>query len=262
MKKKKIFLLGISIIGACLLLFSLFFYNNSLKNRVAYSIVKVAILDSGINETEKVYKKFNAIIGTEETKDTFNHGTKVYNVILNTAPKNQEVQYYDIQVLDEKGSGTAENICTGIDKAIEYDVDIISMSLGFNDDNKILNDCVNRALEKNILIAAASGDTLSDETDYPAKYENVLSIAAIDSKNDLFSFSSTGKIDFVAPGVDVETLDNSGKRVSENGSSIAAASFVGVLMSYFEDGKYMGNKLNYSINEKNGIKYKELLYNE
>lgn len=121
---------------------------------------------------------------------------------------------------------------------------------------------MNRALEKNILIAAASGDTLSDETDYPAKYENVLSIAAIDSKNDLFSFSSTGKIDFVAPGVDVETLDNSGKRVSENGSSIAAASFVGVLMSYFEDGKYMGNKLNYSINEKNGIKYKELLYNE
>lgn len=261
MIKKKKFLLSISIICACLLLLSIFVYNNSLKHRMAYSNVKVAILDSGINETEKIYKKFNTITGTEETKDTFNHGTKVYNVILDTAPKNQEVQYFDIQVLDEKGSGTVENICTGIDKAIEYDVDIISMSLGFNADNKILNDCVNRALEKNILVVAASGDTLSDETDYPAKYENVLSIAAIDSENNLFSFSSTGKIDFVAPGVDIETLDNSGKKVSENGSSIAAASFVGVLMSYFVDGKYMEKKLNYSINGKNGINYKELLYN-
>lgn len=262
MKKKKAFLLILAILSACLLLLTVLVYTNSFKNDVEYSNVKVAILDSGINGNKFIHKKFNTFNNTEETNDVFNHGTKVYNVMLDAAPRNQDVQYYDIQVLDEKGSGTVENICAGIEKAIEYDVNIISMSLGFNNDSETLHQCVNNALEKNIILVAASGDTLSDETDYPAKYDEVLSIAAIDDEKELFSFSSTGKIDFVAPGVEVKTLDNDGEKVKENGSSMAAASFVGVLMSYFVDGQYMEEKINYSIYGKNGINYNELLYNE
>src|SRR3954447_3340346 len=211
MKNKKIIVLIVSFFGVSLL--SIFIYSFFVKDSIEYSSVKVAILDSGINENDLIYKKYNTFTDTEETKDLFNHGTKVFNIIRNVAPKNQEMQYYDIQVLNDQGLGSVENVCKGIDKAIEFNVDIISMSLGFNDDNELLYNCVNKAIDKNITVVAASGDTLSTDTDYPAKYEKVLSIAAVDKDNDLFSFSSTGKIDFVAPGVDIETLDNEGKKV-------------------------------------------------
>ena len=59
-----------------------------------------------------------------------------------------------------------------------------------------------------------------------------LSIAAIDKDNSLYSFSSSGKIDFVSEGDDVQTINSLGEAVKESGSSMATANFVGILMSY------------------------------
>lgn len=51
--------------------------------------IKVAILDSGINENKLIYKKYNTCTNTEKMEDKFNHGTKVFNVIHKSAPKKQ-----------------------------------------------------------------------------------------------------------------------------------------------------------------------------
>ncbi|MBO1000842.1 S8 family serine peptidase [Bacillus sp. SD075] len=259
-QKKTFLIVSASFLG--LFLLSILFYDFLVKDSIVYSNVKIAILDSGITEDELIHKKYNTFTNTEETNDLFNHGTKIYNIIRNVAPENQKVQYYDIQVLNNKGLGSIENVCNGIDKAIEFNVDIISMSLGFNNDSEILHNCVNRAVDENIIVVAASGDTLSTDTDYPAKYEEILSIAAADSDNNLFSFSSTGKIDFIAPGVDIKTLDNKGNEVKESGSSIAAAYFVGELMSHFTEGELKKNDLKFEIIENNGRNFKRLIYNE
>lgn len=256
MKKKMIIFL------VCVSLLFIFIFNFFSKTKIEYSDVKVAILDSGINEKELIHKRYNTFTNNEETEDQFNHGTKVFNVIRDAAPKDQQATYYDIQVLNEQGLGTVENVCEGIEKAIEFEVDIISMSLGFNEHNDQLYNCVKKAIDKNIIVAAASGDTLSTKTDYPAKYEEVLSIAAVDNDNSLFSFSSTGKIDFVASGVDVQTMNNKYEKVKESGSSIATANFVGVLMSYFTEDNSGKNELIYkSFTINDGI-FRKLLYNE
>ena len=261
MKNKKVIVWIVSIFGVALL--SVFIsYSFLAKNSIEYSSIKVAILDSGINKDDFIYKKYNTFTDTDETKDVFNHGTKIFNIIRNVAPKNQEVQYYDIQVLNDKGLGSVENVCKGIDKAMEFQVDIISMSLGFNDDHEVLYDCVNKAVDKNIMVVAASGDTLSNDTDYPAKYDEILSIAAVDKDHELFSFSSTGKIDFIAPGVEIETLDNEGKKVKESGSSIATAYFVGELMSYFTEDGFRKDSVKFANIQKNSRILKLLIYNE
>ncbi|QPA60230.1 S8 family serine peptidase [Lysinibacillus sphaericus] len=73
---------------------------------------------------------------------------------------------------------------------------------------------------------------MSDISDYPAEYKNVISVAAIDKNKELFGFSSTGKIDFFAPGVDVIAKNNKGNYIRTEGSSIASANFTGVLSIY------------------------------
>lgn len=229
MKNKILLKSVIFLFMSSVLIFILFFK----KDEIKYSDVKVAILDSGINVNNSIYQNYNTFTDSNETNDLFNHGTKIYNTIKKVAPKNQNVKYYDIQVLDKNGLGTVESVCKGIEKSIEYKVDIISMSLGFNKNSKKLHECIKKAAEKNIIIVAASGDTLSSNTDFPANYQEVISVAAIDKSNNLFSFSSTGKIDFVSQGVDFSTKDNEGKTTKESGSSIAAAHFTGLLLSQF-----------------------------
>lgn len=256
-KKTIIILISVSIFSLSIFLYFL------PEKQLKYSNVKIAILDSGINEEKFIYKRYNTFTKNEKTEDKFNHGTKIFNIIHNIAPKNQNAMYYDIQVLNEKGLGTVGNICEGIEKAIEFDVDIITMSLGFNKNYKQLHSCVKKATNKNIIIVAASGDTLSTDTDYPAQYKEVLSVAAIDENDNLFSFSSTGKIDFIAHGVNIQTRDNENKKIKESGSSIATANFVGILMSYFTEDEYFNkNELNYSLIEISDENYKKLNYNK
>ena len=258
--QRKPIIFSLSIL--CILLISILVYNFFFKDQIEYSDVKVAILDSGINDKELIYKQYNTFTDGTETEDKFDHGTKVFNIIHNSAPKNQKVKYYDIQVLNEQGLGTIENVCEGIEKSIDFDVDIISMSLGFNEHSEELYNCVKKAIDKNIIVVAASGIYLSTDTDYPAKYEEVLSIAAIDKDNSLYSFSSSGKIDFVSEGVDVQTINSLGEAVKESGSSMATANFVGILMSYFTVDGFSKDNSNYKIYTENDKTIKKVLYNE
>ncbi|WP_052059800.1 S8 family peptidase [Lysinibacillus fusiformis] len=199
--------------------------------------IKIAILDSGINKRHfaknLITKSYNVITNENKTNDEFDHGTKIASIIIDEKIGiNTNVEIFDIQVINNKGQTTTNNVCDGISKAIEYEADVINMSLGFNSNNKQLKDCIDKAHKKNIILVASSGDTMSDTSDYPAEYKNVISVAAIDKNKELFGFSSTGKIDFFAPGVDVIAKDNKGNYIKTEGSSIASANFTGVLSIY------------------------------
>ncbi|MBK3497205.1 S8 family serine peptidase [Viridibacillus sp. YIM B01967] len=198
---------------------------------------KIAILDSGINKqymtTNAITKSYNVITNQNKTNDEFDHGTKVASIIIDDKIGiNTNVEIFDIQVINEKGQTTVKNVCEGISKAIEYKAEIINMSLGFNSNSKQLHNCINKALKKNIILVASSGDTMSDQSDYPAEYKDVISVSAIDEKKELFAFSSTGKIDFLAPGVNITTKNTKGDYITNEGSSLASANFTGVLSIY------------------------------
>lgn len=244
--------LSVFILGSC----------SPPDSQQTYSPVRVAILDSGINDPGNIEKSYNTFTKSSDTNDEFNHGTKIFNVIKKYSPKNQKSTFYDIQVLNKNGQGTANNICLGIKKAIDFKADIISMSLGFNNDNSTLKKCVANATSKGIIVIAASGDTLSKKTDYPAKYSNVISVAAVDKKDQLFSFSSTGKIDFVANGVNISTVDSNGEETLESGSSIAVASFLADFLSNYKSNinieKIKKEKINIKGRYLEKVRYNEI----
>ncbi|MEK5040171.1 S8 family serine peptidase [Sporosarcina sp. FSL K6-3457] len=208
--------------------------SKAIKNSSDERIIKIAILDSGINDNHSALKglvksSYNAINDSLETQDFFGHGTAIAGIIA--AKPNKEnvtgilsnVQLFDVQVLDEKGRGKIESVIKGIQWSIEQDVDIINMSFGFQNDSDLLKAAIKEALNQGIVIVAAAGNTFGLYTDYPAKYEGVLSISAIDVQLQHYSLAATGKIDFVAPGVDIPILGEINNEHIVSGTSFATA---------------------------------------
>lgn len=203
-------------------------------------IVKIAILDSGIDKTHEtlknqVKKSYNAISNQHNTRDSFGHGTAIAGIIA--AKRNDEnvtgvfpaSHLYDVKVLDKNGSGKIEDVVKGIRWSIEQKVDIINLSFGFQKDSKDLKQAIDDALSNGIIIVAAAGNTFGLYTDYPAKYPGVISVSAVNEKLNHYSLAAAGKIDIVAPGVEIPIIGMIRGEKQVSGTSFAAAYATGVI---------------------------------
>ena len=153
--------------------------------------IKIAILDSGINKKHNefkglTFKEYNAIEPGKEIVDDFGHGTAIAGIIaargIKTTGVIHNVILYDVKVLNEKGGGKINDVIEGIEWCIKKNVDIINISFGFSSEKEGLKEAIDKAINHNIIITAASGNTLGLTVDYPAKYHNVLSISSFDEK--------------------------------------------------------------------------------
>ncbi|WP_339195068.1 S8 family serine peptidase [Aeribacillus sp. FSL W8-0870] len=218
--------------------------------------VSIAILDSGINQTHielqgKIIDSFNTV-ESENHEDFLNHGTAVAAII---AGENKEkgicgifptALIYDVRILDKNGNGNVDNLVEGLEWAIEQDVDIINISVGTSESNPKLEKAVNEANKKGIIIIASSGNKYGLSADYPAKYDSVISVGSIgeDLKKSVFGVS--GKVDFVAPGEDIKSIDNNGEYVLYSGTSFSTAFVTGVVANLLSQNSYPDNKTKFT----------------
>ncbi|MEK3993126.1 S8 family peptidase [Robertmurraya sp. FSL R5-0851] len=191
------------------------------------SIIKVAILDSGINNdlqtnSFNVVKEFNTFDSSSNVNDDFGHGTAIASILIDV-PQNEKIQVYDIKVLNEKGTGDVKNLIAGIEWAMEETVDVINVSLGLHKDNQMLEDVIKKALQKDIIVVASSGNNHGLFIDYPARYKGVISVSSLKNNNEKVFSSESGKIDLVDYGMDIEAINNNGKTENFSGTSFATA---------------------------------------
>ncbi|NOL32727.1 S8 family peptidase [Bacillus altitudinis] len=200
--------------------------------------VKIAILDSGINKSHKEFKditfyEYNATKPKKSIEDEYGHGTAIAGIIAATGKEikgiSQNAIIYDVKVLNKNGKGKVEDVVNGIKWCIEQKVDIINISFGFGKDYDELRNVIKSALDNNITITAASGNTLGLTVEYPAKYEGVLSISSLNEKLKIDPISAKGKIDFSAPGVNIKTTDIHGGYTKVKGTSFATAFATGAI---------------------------------
>ena len=65
--------------------------------------------------------------------------------------------------------------------------------------------------ENNVLVVAAAGNSANTAYSYPASYDSVMSVAAIDDKSEVAFFSQENdQVDISAPGVDVLSTKTGG----------------------------------------------------
>lgn len=111
------------------------------------------------------------------------------------------------------GGGTSYDVLQGVRYAAglpndsgtrpNRPADIINLSLGGNTRSTIEQDVFNTVSASGIIVVAAAGNAASSEKNYPAAYEGVISVSAVDYSSTLAHYSNFGpSIDIAAPGGD------------------------------------------------------------
>jgi len=184
----------------------------------------VVVIDTGVDYTHPELRAiyaggYNFIAKTDDPLDDGSHGTHVAGTIaaanndagvVGVAP---DVRLWALKVLNSSGSGSNSNIIKAFDWIIAKKKErggnwIANLSLGASDPSNAEREAVNRAIAAGILIVAASGNestsTVAAPVGYPAAYDGVIAVGAIDDAESLATFSNQGpELDVVAPGVDV-----------------------------------------------------------
>lgn len=204
--------------------------------------IKVAVLDTGIDATHpdlapnfKKGRNFTTS-NPDDYLDRQGHGTHCAGIIagcdnmvgiVGVAPL---AELYVAKVLGDQGNGGISAIVKGIDWAIEEKVDVISMSLGCSKDpGPALHDAIKRARAAGIVIVAASGNE-NTHVGWPAVYEEVISVGAVDQTFGRADFSNFGQeLDVTAPGVDILSTYPTNQYAKLSGTSMATPIVAGVV---------------------------------
>lgn len=200
--------------------------------------VKVAILDTGVKNNHEdlvIAGEANATgnsvtTGSGTASDADGHGTHVAGIIGATKNNGKggvgiapDATLYAVNVLSGgTNAGTDWAIIQGIKQAITWNVDIINMSLGGIGYNQLCQDAVTEAYNKGIAIFVSAGNEGVSRINYPAHYDHIICVAAVDPNNTRADFSTYGSwVDLSAPGVGIWSSYNDGKYYSMDGTSQA-----------------------------------------
>jgi minor extracellular protease Epr len=205
--------------------------------------IKIAVLDTGISTHEdlEIAGGVSMTSYTNVYKDDNGHGTHVAGIIgaknngygsVGVAP---DANLYAVKVLDKSGAGYLSDILAGIDWAITNKMDIINLSLGVTGDSRALRKAIENAEKNGILVVASAGnsgreDGSGDSIEYPARYDSVIGVGAIDQEHLRASFSATGStMDVTAPGVKILSTYLNNQYAIMSGTSMSTPYVAGIL---------------------------------
>ncbi|WP_078381234.1 S8 family peptidase [Sutcliffiella halmapala] len=205
--------------------------------------VKVAVLDTGIDSSHedlRVAGGASFVSGEADAlTDGNGHGTHVAGTIaalnnnVGVLGVSYDVELYAVKVLSSSGSGTLSGIAQGIEWAIDNEMDVINMSLGGSTGSSTLKQASDNAYNSGIVVVAAAGNSgsffgLINTIGYPARYDSVIAVGAVDANNNRASFSSVGnELELMAPGVNINSTLPGNQYGSLNGTSMASPHVAG-----------------------------------
>lgn len=223
--------------------------------------ITVAVLDTGIktdhpdlknNIVDCVDAQYSSL--RKRCNDNNGHGTHVAGTvaangkILGVAP---QAKIAAIQVCSNSGYCYSDDVARGIKYAADKGYRVINVSLGGSSMASVEKDAIDYATNKGSLIVAAAGNSGPNigTINYPAAYYKVVAVGAIDSNNNVASFSSRGinpgntpyfveekEVEFAAPGVSVESTAKNGCYAIYSGTSMATPHVAGLAAKVWQGG--------------------------
>ncbi|MCJ2540689.1 MAG: S8 family serine peptidase [Candidatus Thermoplasmatota archaeon] len=251
--------------------------------------VRVGIVDTGVDmdnaamDGVKVVAWLDLVSGRKDPYDDLGHGTAMASIIAGRSPLRggvTDAELIVVKVLDEDNPFSDEVIADGIDFCLDPDgdgdygdgADIISLSLGGEyEDIEILigsktQAAIAQAVANGVVVVAAAGnDGSAEDVMLPSRLPDVISVGAVDKREQMAPFSSRGndsverpdpdqKPEIVAPGVDIITAHVDGQYARGSGTSHATAIVSAVLAAaltnapeLLHDGARGGNETSIKI---------------
>ncbi|OJH35889.1 S8 family serine peptidase [Cystobacter ferrugineus] len=148
------------------------------------------------------------------------------------------------RVLDTDGSGRVSDVISAVEWCVEKKANIISLSLGSPDRSDAEQAAFDTAQAAGVLSFAASGNggetATAESRMYPAAYDSVLAVGAVDDEAKHPDFSQIGPhLDFVAPGVNIYSSYPRGKAPYAN-LSIGGTFYASSSLDYVPFEEYEG----------------------
>ena len=184
---------------------------------------------SGLNEAVLVFVNpatvamlEQTVIGRISATPYFGHGTLVSGLIHAIAPT---ATILPLKAFGPSGIATSFPIAKAIVYAADHGVAVINMSFNLASYSALVDQAVQYAANRNIVLVAALGNTNSKvDQGYPASYSKVIGVAATDLNNLKASFSNYGGAAAIAaPGDALISSYPGSLYASWSGTSAAAA---------------------------------------
>ena len=197
--------------------------------------VTIALLDTGVGVHPLLKDAHLAhvdLLGLDDPAGA--HGTAVASLLAGrstaTAGIAPSARIVDIRVLSAEGLGDTYTLAQGIIAAANAGADIINICVGTQGDSFVVEEAIRYALAGGAAVVAAAGNQAVAQVTYPARYEGVTAVAAVDANGQHVFFSNRGpEVDLAAPGVQVNAAWTNGTVAGFSGTSAAVPFVSGAL---------------------------------
>jgi hypothetical protein len=198
--------------------------------------VKVAILDTGVTAHTALPEGIREIdlLRGDEAVTVNGHGTAVASLIVGNHGESQGIapaaELLSIRIGDENGSSNSFLLAEGIVTAVDEGAQLINISMGSEGDSALVRDAVAYAAENGVLIIASSGNDGLDSPSFPAGYESVVAVGAVDRGSDYLNFSNEGSA-LDAPGYSLNAAWTDERFILFTGTSASAPIVSGAVIA-------------------------------
>jgi membrane-anchored mycosin MYCP len=206
--------------------------------------VTVAVIDTGVdashpqldNAAIQAGQDFVPEGGPDAQLDCDGHGTAVASIIV-AAPEESigfaglapRATILPARITESRSDDIeAATVADAIEWATDQGADIINLSLVFYRPNPRLEEAVNYAVARDVIVVAAAGNEKAesgvDPPAFPAVYNGVVSVGSITRDGLRDTSTHVGlDVDLLAPGQEVTVAWPGGERQLQGGTSFAAA---------------------------------------
>lgn len=155
-----------------------------------------------------------------KTNPALSHGTLTVGVIAALAP---DAMIMPLRAFDDDGSADLFILAKAIRYGVDHGGQVINMSFGTLEKSKTLQDSIDYAKSKGVILVASAGNSNTSSPQYPAAFSGVLTTAATDLSDKKASFSNYGGYVFAdAPGVNIISAFPGGYYAVVSGTSFSA----------------------------------------
>ncbi|MFD2631352.1 S8 family serine peptidase [Idiomarina piscisalsi] len=214
---------------------------------------KVCVIDSGLELPHEDMGTLGGTINGTNDSGTGNwydnggpHGTHVAGTIA--ALDNgfgvrgvigSDPNLHIVKVFNSSGWDYSSSLVSAIETCADNGADVVNMSLGGGGSSQTEANAMQNLYNQGVLLVAAAGNdgsaySSTDPMSYPASYNAVMSVAAVDSSKNLASFSQkNSQVEISGPGVSVlstypEGTGGQGNYGTMSGTSMASPHVAGV----------------------------------